>query len=173
VEEVSLPNIQSAPVAELYVLCPEASSYHDRYLPQHEGEYTQDVLAYIKMGSLMLGVQHVKAQRYRRLLRSAFEAAFRNVDAIVTPTLPVTAPRAGEINVLVDGQELQVTRCLTRNMVPFNLTGLPAVTVPCGFDSKGLPIGLQIGGRAFEESTILRLAQAYESAADWSNTPPI
>lgn len=173
VEEVSLPHIQAAPVAELFVLCPEASSYHDKYLPDHEGEYSPDVLAYLKMGYLMLGVHHVKAQRYRRLLRGDFEAAFRNVDAIVTPTLPITAPKAGDEFVKIEEEDLQITRILTRNMVPYNLTGLPAITLPCGFDSDGLPIGLQIAGRAFDESTIFRLAHAYESATDWMKTPPL
>ncbi len=173
VEEVSFPHIQAAPVAELFVLCPEASSYHDKYLPEHEGDYTPDVLAYLKMGYLMLGVHHVKAQRYRKLLRGDFEAAFKNVDAIVTPTLPVTAPKAGEDFIKVGEEDLQITRLLTRNMVPYNLTGLPAITLPCGFDSDGLPIGLQIAGRAFDESTIFRLAHAYESATDWMKTPPL
>lgn len=173
VEEVSLPHIHAAPVAELYVLCPEASSYHEKFLPEQEGDYTPDVLAYLKMGKLMLGVHHVKAQRYRRLLRSDFDAAFKKVDALVMPTLPVTAPRAEQIHVQLEGEEFQVTRLLTRNMVPFNLTGLPAITLPCGFDSGGLPMGLQIAGRAFEESTIFKLARAYESATDWMKSPPL
>lgn len=173
VEEVSLPNIHAAPAAQLYVLCPEASSYHAKFLAEHEADYNPDVLAYLKLGHLMLGVHHVTAQRYRRVLRADFDAAFQKVDAIVTPTTPITAPRVGETYVTLGDEKLQITRLLTKNMLPFNMTGLPAVTVPCGFDSDGLPIGLQIAGRAFEESTVLRLAHAYENQTDWRKSPPI
>jgi aspartyl-tRNA(Asn)/glutamyl-tRNA(Gln) amidotransferase subunit A len=85
---------------------------------------------------------------------------FDTADVIATPTLPIPPPR-------IDSLSQTTVASLTRFTRPFNIVGLPAVSIPCGFTADGLPIGMQIGGKAFGESTVLRVAHAYEQEAKW------
>jgi aspartyl-tRNA(Asn)/glutamyl-tRNA(Gln) amidotransferase subunit A len=91
---------------------------------------------------------------------------------VIGPTEPVTAPRIGEASVQVGAEAESALAATWRLTYPYNLTGLPAVTLPCGFDAEGLPIGLQIAGRPFKEATILRAAHAYEAGHDWKDRRP-
>jgi aspartyl-tRNA(Asn)/glutamyl-tRNA(Gln) amidotransferase subunit A len=110
---------------------------------------------------------YLKAQQVRTLIRRDYEEAFERADVIAMPTSPTTAFRLGERT--ADPISMYLADVFT---VSANLTGLPAVTVPCGF-SQGLPVGLQLTGRAFDEATTLRIADAYERATAWSKaTPP-
>jgi aspartyl-tRNA(Asn)/glutamyl-tRNA(Gln) amidotransferase subunit A len=109
---------------------------------------------------------YLKAQQVRTLIRRDYEAAFAQVDVIALPTSPTTAFRLGERT--ADPISMYLADVFT---VSANLTGLPAVTVPCGF-SQGLPVGLQITGRAFDEATTLRVADAYERAMSWARAAP-
>jgi aspartyl-tRNA(Asn)/glutamyl-tRNA(Gln) amidotransferase subunit A len=89
----------------------------------------------------------------------------KTCDVLLTPTVPVTAPRLEETTLKWPGQTESVTAALPRLTRAFNLTGTPALSVPCGFTPGGLPIGLQIAGRAYDEATVLRVGHAYEQAA--------
>jgi aspartyl-tRNA(Asn)/glutamyl-tRNA(Gln) amidotransferase subunit A len=102
---------------------------------------------------------YLKAQKVRTLLTRDFEEAFREVDAIVTPTSPTTAFKLGEKS--DDPLAMYLADIYT---VTADLVGVPGISIPCGEDREGLPIGLQILGRHFDESTILRLAHTYESS---------
>ena len=97
-----------------------------------------------------------------------FTQAFRNVDAVLTPTVPFPAPT------IQDESHPETSRGLDliRLTCPFNLTGLPAITVPCGFSKSGLPIGLQIVGRPFDEVSVLRIAHSYERETPWHERRP-
>jgi len=105
---------------------------------------------------------YIKAQKVRTLVRQDFESALSGVDAIVTPTSPTVAFRVGEN--AGDPLAMYLTDVFT---VGANLAGLPALSLPCGFNSEGLPIGLQILGRPFDEATLLRIARAYEREHPW------
>ena len=94
------------------------------------------------------------------------------VDAILAPTAPIVAPRIGEERVRIGSEEESVRSALLRLNRPANLTGLPAISLPCGFTRAGLPVGLQLIGRAFDETTLLRIAQAYERATEWHKQHP-
>ncbi|HXZ09684.1 MAG TPA: amidase family protein, partial [Paraburkholderia sp.] len=101
------------------------------------------------------------------------DAALKKVDAILAPTSPILAPRIGESHVRVPGErETSVRAELLRMTRPSNLTGLPALSIPCRFASDGLPIGLQIIGRRWGEARLLAIALAYEEATDWHNSHP-
>jgi aspartyl-tRNA(Asn)/glutamyl-tRNA(Gln) amidotransferase subunit A len=103
-----------------------------------------------------------------------FAQALTKCDAIIGPTTPITAWRAGTWRVPIGDRDTSVLSASWRYTFPYNLTGLPAISVPCGFDRLGLPIGLQIAGRPFEEATVLKVAAAYERTHDWVNQyPPI
>jgi aspartyl-tRNA(Asn)/glutamyl-tRNA(Gln) amidotransferase subunit A len=145
------------------VATPEAYSYHEQYLQAHSAAYGSDVRTRLEAARTMLTVDYLRAQRARVIMKEECETIFKTADVIVTPTVAITAPRI-DADIAVE----LLNRC-TR---PFNLTGLPAISIPCGFTSEGLPVGLQIAGRAFDESTVLRVAHAYEQDAGWFQQRP-
>jgi aspartyl-tRNA(Asn)/glutamyl-tRNA(Gln) amidotransferase subunit A len=93
------------------------------------------------------------------------------VDLLLTPTVPVDAPTIADETALIELDDPPPSQ-LSRLTRPFNLCGVPTITVPCGFTSRGLPVGLQLAGRRFDEATVLRVAHAYEQATDWHNRRP-
>ena len=104
---------------------------------------------------------YLKAQKVRTLIKQDFETAFESVDVLLSPTAPTTAFKAGEKD---DPLSMYLLDLMT---IPVNLAGLPAISIPCGFDSKGLPIGMQLIGNVLQEETVLHVAHAYEKATDW------
>lgn len=173
VQEVSLPHAGLSVLAGLYILVSEAASYHERWFAATPDLYTPEVRGFIKMGHLMPAAHYIKSQRIRRLVCQDFERALKEVDAIITPTLPITAPRAGEDEVAAGPARMPLSDACGRNMYPLTMTGLPAITVPCGFSPRGLPIGLQVIGRPFGEEGILRIAHNYEKNTDWHTRRPV
>jgi Asp-tRNA(Asn)/Glu-tRNA(Gln) amidotransferase A subunit family amidase len=112
-----------------------------------------------------LATQRRFTEDMRRVLTS--------VDLLVAPTTVMTPPPIGAETVTILGFELPVIAAGILNTVAFNFAGLPALSVPCGFTPDGLPVGLQLGGRPFDEATVLRAGHAYEQAAGWSPRPPV
>jgi aspartyl-tRNA(Asn)/glutamyl-tRNA(Gln) amidotransferase subunit A len=110
---------------------------------------------------------YLKAQQVRTLIRRDFEQVFARCQAIVTPTTPTTAFRIGEK--VTDPLEMYLSDIFT---ISVNLAGLPGLALPCGFDRGGLPIGLQIIGRPFDELTVLQTGYAYEQATEWHDRKP-
>ena len=110
---------------------------------------------------------YLKAQKVRTLIKQDFEQAFEKVDALICPTSPTTAFKAGEKT--DDPISMYLSDLMT---IPVNLAGLPGLSLPCGFDSKGLPIGLQIIGNVLREDQILHVAHAYEQSTDWHQRQP-
>jgi aspartyl-tRNA(Asn)/glutamyl-tRNA(Gln) amidotransferase subunit A len=152
-----------------------STAYHDRALQQGRVENFQpDVRLLVEMGRLVTGPDYLKAEQYRWQLMQAFRDAFSRMNIMLTPTMPITAWRSGQWTVPIAGKEMSVLSVSWRCTYPFNLTGLPAISVPCGFDREGLPIGLQLAGKPFQEPLVLRVAHAYEQAHDWKDRmPPI
>jgi aspartyl-tRNA(Asn)/glutamyl-tRNA(Gln) amidotransferase subunit A len=147
-------------------------AYHEPYLKTRASEYGADVRARLLTGQFVLATQYLKAQRARRVLRAEVDDALRTVDALLTPTTPIPAPRTDEREATVEGVRDDVRAWLTRCTRPINLTGNPALSVPCGLTTKGLPIGLQLIGRHFDEATLLRLGHAYEAVSPFRNHRP-
>ena len=110
---------------------------------------------------------YARAQRIRTLIRRDFDRAFAEVDAIVAPTAPTPAFKLGEKT--EDPLAMYLNDVFT---IPAPLAGVPALSVPCGFSPDGLPIGLQLIGKAFDEATLLRTARAYEAATSWHERKP-
>jgi aspartyl-tRNA(Asn)/glutamyl-tRNA(Gln) amidotransferase subunit A len=173
IEQVQIPWIEYALPAEFAICFGEASSFHQRYLRAHPEWYTPDVRLLLEAGELLPATTYVKAQRARVLIQQGFREAFEShrLDALLTPTLPVTAPRHDQ-QLFEHGEPEPVILACVRLSCPANLTGLPALSVPCGFSTAGLPIGLQVIGRPFDEATVLRIGQAYQSATDWHERRP-
>jgi len=190
VEEISLPHTEYAVAVYYIVATAEASSNLARYdgmrfghragakdlletymLSREEG-FGPEVKRRIMLGTYALSAgyydaYYLKAQGVRALIKQNFDAAFQRCDAIITPTAPSTAFKIGEK--IEDPLQMYLSDIYT---ISVNLAGLPALSLPCGFDGDGMPIGLQIIGKHFDEATVLRLAYAYEQATEWHRRKP-
>ncbi|GIX49649.1 MAG: glutamyl-tRNA(Gln) amidotransferase subunit A [Candidatus Tectimicrobiota bacterium] len=170
--DLDLPLMRDVPGASLAIMVTEAYAVHEAWLRTRPQDYGADVRLRLALGSTVLGAHYLKAQRFRALLCQEVGEALRRVDALATPTTLLPAPRLDEPVVRLGGSEVVVAANLARFTRPFNLTGLPALSLPCGFSNEGLPIGLQLAGRPFDEATILRLAYAYEQHTSWHRRWP-
>lgn len=174
VREIAIPHIEHAAAAALTIYLAEATAYHDDDQADRGHLYTDQVRGFIELGNYVLAKDYLHAQRYRRLLGQSMVAALDEVDVLATPGLPLTATRIGQETVVVRGIEQSVFGALLRNTEPFDLTGLPALVLPSGFAEDGLPVSLQIVGRAFDEAVVLRVGDAYQQATDWHlRRPPL
>lgn len=172
-EEVSLPLSKYAAAAGRIITLTESAEIHEQFLRTRSTDYTPEVRAGLLTGQLIPGTHYLKAQRLRSLIRQEMAAALRRVDALVTPTVPIPAPRIGQTTVDISQETVDITWALSRLTRPANLTGFPAISVPCGFTEGGLPIGLQLTGRPFAEATILQLAYAQEQETNWHQHRPM
>ena len=171
--EVEIPYAQQMMAVEFGLCVPEASAYHQSMLRERGERYTDDVRVLLEAGEVVLATQYIKVLRVRTLVQRAFREAFEGLDAMVCPTLPTTAAEVGQEGfTFPSGAHKSVIDAWVGHSAPGNVTGLPALSVPCGFDSAGLPVGLQIMGRPFDEAGVLRIGQAYESATEWSTRRP-
>lgn len=172
-EEISLPLSQYAGAAGRIISLTEAAEIHEPFLKTRLADYSPDVRAGFLTGQLILGKHYIKAQRLRSLIRQEMAAALQRVDALITPTVPIPAPRIGQTTIDIGQEHLETLWALSRLTRPANLTGFPAISVPCGFTQDGLPIGLQLTGRPFAEASILQIAYAYEQSTTWHQRRPL
>lgn len=147
------------------LVAPEATAYHEETLRSTPELYTPDVRLLLEAGEFVPATAYIRAQRTRTLMRGAWLELFRGVDLVAGPTVTSTAARAGQ-TVLhwPDGTEESVSDTYVRLSAPANLTGLPALSIPVGFDGDGLPIGMQLIGRPLSEALLVRAGGAYEAA---------
>jgi aspartyl-tRNA(Asn)/glutamyl-tRNA(Gln) amidotransferase subunit A len=150
---------------------PEASLAHMQkgWLSEHRDDYTALTLQRLLEGQQIPAVAYLHALYQRRIFSNSMRTVLRQVDALVLPTLPIPAVLIEQANqeIGIDGVAENATTALLRLTMPFNLASLPAISFPCGFTTNGLPVGLQVAGRPFEESTVLRIAHAYQQLTDW------
>ncbi len=150
---------------------PEASLAHKQkgWLSEHRDDYTALTLQRLLEGQQIPAVAYLHALHQRRIFSNSMRTVLRQVDALVLPTLPIPAILIEQANqeISIDGVAENATTALLRLTMPFNLASLPAISFPCGFTTNGLPVGLQVAGRPFEESTVLRIAHAYQQLTDW------
>jgi aspartyl-tRNA(Asn)/glutamyl-tRNA(Gln) amidotransferase subunit A len=172
-QEVSLPHATHAQVAGNAIMSSEAAAWHADWLRERPQDYGADVLLRIRGGLLVTATEYLHAQQARSLVQADFRRAFEQVDVVLGPTMPLVAPRIGRTFEPSGTFNLAPRSIANRLTVPCNLTGMPAISVPCGF-VDGLPVGLQVMGPAFEESLVLRVARAYEASTDWhARKPPL
>ncbi len=164
--DIGLPLITEAPAAVTAIMLPEALAYHRKWMQERPDDYGDDVRYRLELGATFLAVHYVQAQRLREVIVGRWPAeVFDRVDLLTMPTTMAPAFPIGR-------SDLSVTFSLIRNTNPLNLLGIPAMSVPCGFTRAGLPIGLQLSGRWWDEATVLRAAYAYEQATDWHKRAP-
>jgi aspartyl-tRNA(Asn)/glutamyl-tRNA(Gln) amidotransferase subunit A len=174
VSEVSLPALKESIDAGTNVSLAEALHVHEAagYFPARAAEYGEEVRLRIESGAKVPAHRYLAGFDVRKRLLAEFEEAFRTVDAIVAPTVPVPAPLIGAETVQIDGETMSTRPVIVGHARPGNFTGLPAISIPCGFTRDSLPVGLQLIGRAFDEATLLRIAYSYEREHEWNSRHP-
>jgi aspartyl-tRNA(Asn)/glutamyl-tRNA(Gln) amidotransferase subunit A len=165
VREIRIPEIDWTVTTQLVTLRAEASAVHRHWIRARPRAYGSDVRTRLQLGALVGGADYVLAQRMRARIRAAVAAAFHEVDILLLPTTPITAPVVGDRTVHWRSGEEPVDGALVRLTAPFNLTGLPALSVPYG-SAAGLPIGVQLVGRWNDEARLLAIGRLIEELAD-------
>ncbi|MFN0168485.1 MAG: amidase [Bryobacteraceae bacterium] len=157
VREVELPDIPSLPIIRA-----EALAWHEPLMKKHLAGYHPHTLHEIREGERVTVGEYARALRELERLRLAVRRTFNEVDAVVTPTSPLPPFPLGTKPDLV----------YLRNTIPFNVFGLPAISIPCGFTGTGMPIGLQVSAAPQAEAAVLVVAHAYEQATEWHRKSP-
>jgi aspartyl-tRNA(Asn)/glutamyl-tRNA(Gln) amidotransferase subunit A len=165
---VTLPSMRYAGALRIAALADSVVT-HEPYLAEHRQDYGPEVLYRTLAGQFVLGRDYSKALKVQRLIKEDHARVLQEVDFLVTPTAPVAAPRIDAPTLQLGETEYRVrgpgSGLLARCTNPSNATGLPAITVPCGFTQAGLPIGIQFIGRPFDEARLLQVAYAYEAVS--------
>ena len=174
VTEVSFPMFNDSQAISGAILMSEAAAYHRDLLASDGEKLYPPVRVRLEAGLFVSAADYLRAQQARSLFDRQARELLEHVDLLAGPTEPVTAPLLLAERVQAGEREVGTTGALTQYTRPYNLTGFPAISVPCGFSEAGLPMALQLAGRPFDELTVLRAAHAYEQATEWhSRRPPI
>jgi Asp-tRNA(Asn)/Glu-tRNA(Gln) amidotransferase A subunit family amidase len=176
VEEIAVPE----GIEELYegvyrpVMRPEAYAYHtdQGWLRERADRYSPEVRANIERGAEVTAADYIRAQQRRRAFTDAMRAVLAKVDALLTPTLPIPAPPVDAYDAAFVANGRAIPNGALWLTFPFDLTGQPALSIPCGFTQGGLPVGAQLVAGHFNEGTLLRLGHAYQRATDWHTRRP-
>jgi aspartyl-tRNA(Asn)/glutamyl-tRNA(Gln) amidotransferase subunit A len=161
--EVKLPTLDYVGATTMGILSGEIVAIHEPWIDSRPEDYGPDVRAMLEGGRQVPASGYLQAQRARRLILDDYRKALSEVDVLITPALPITVPRCGDA---LGGARL------AEFTMPTNVTGLPSLSMPCGFSPDGLPINMQLIGRPFEEATVLAIGHAYEESTDWHNRHP-
>ena len=165
VEEVTVPSLDVARVANTVTMLTEAFTYHWKNLKTQPQNFGEDVRLRFYLGGLFTAGDYIQAQRARSRVTREFAKVMERVDVIATPTSLKAASALKDLDPMGSMGAPSFTG-------PFNQTGMPAISVPCGFTSQGLPIGFQLAGRSFDEATVLRVAYTYQQQAGWYKQRP-
>ncbi len=172
--DVAVPHVSYLGSAASVILSAEASAYHAQRVRDHPERYGEDVRTRLQRGLFLSATDYLTALKARALLTRDVVTVFDAVDVLLLPTTQVPASPIDEDPSSAARTSLAMSVELTRCTNPFNLTGLPALSVPCGFTRSGLPVGLQIVGRPDDEATVLRVGMTYERATRlWTQRPPM
>jgi aspartyl-tRNA(Asn)/glutamyl-tRNA(Gln) amidotransferase subunit A len=169
---VELPDQRQLTAACQLVLAVEAAAFHKRWMIERPDDYGPQVLMRLQNGLAVPAVSYLEAMRWRGPALAAHLAAVTSVDAVIAPVAPVAAPTIAESDVGNSPDAEAVIQRLTRFTRPVNYLGLPSLAIPSGFTSRGLPVGLQLIGRPFDEAVLLRIAAAFQRATDFHNKTP-
>ena len=167
--ELDVPEVEIQGSCRNTIALAEASSFHEENLRSRPEEYGENTRELLHLGRLVPAKDYLTALRARRKIVRAFEEAFSRIDVLVAPATVTAAPGIDETR-LSNGEELRAG--LLRMASPFNTTGFPSLSLPCGFTSDGRPIGLQLAAGPGKEALLLQVAQAYESSQNWVRRHP-
>jgi aspartyl-tRNA(Asn)/glutamyl-tRNA(Gln) amidotransferase subunit A len=166
ITEVNVDFLREAALANALITQADGAAFHRERLQQQPDWFGADVLQRLQSGAAFTSTEYILARRTQAETLRKLETMFESFDSLLLPTTPITAP-------LLEGENaIERARVLTRFTAPFNLAGIPALSIPCGFNSENLPIGLQIVSRAWNESGVLRVGYAYQQATEWHKRRP-
>ena len=174
VRDVSVPLVERNLEIGFTIQWAEAAAYHEEFVERCPEKYGPPLLQRLQAARFITATDYIKAQRLRRVLRGQFLDALAETDVMITPTCPIVAPLLTDTEFFINGkpEPRLYAYSIAGFTFPFNQVGLPTVSVPCGFTKEGLPIGMQIAGRPFEEGTILRAAHTFERQTEWHKRRP-
>ena len=173
--EVTLPELEVTPDALFTIVLAEGSTYHRKLIREHGTKYDPATRSVVQLGELIPATHYIAAQRARQLYRNALKKEFttKRLDAMLWPTMPITTVPFDDLYTpRKDGFDETPVISMIHHTFCANLAGQPAITIPCGLSSQGLPFGFQLTGRPFDEATIFRLAYTYEKDHDWFERKP-
>ena len=173
VERCSIPALDHCLGISGTILVTEAAETLYAHLRERPEDIGADVRARLYLGAMTPAVDYIKAQRARAAYNDQIRGAMEVYDLLLAPTAAIGAPRIDQEFVEVGGRTENALSLMSRLTRPFNLTGQPTISVPCGFTSEGMPIGMQLAGRMWEDAVVLRAAHAFEQATDWHTRSPI
>jgi aspartyl-tRNA(Asn)/glutamyl-tRNA(Gln) amidotransferase subunit A len=169
VGEVEIPHLSYAPSADFTILRIEGFNAHLRNLRDKREKYGASAFREIAVGGFLSTADYYRALQARTLISAELQHVFESTDVLVTPTTPETAIAGSYTK---SPQDRKVAKSDVAYLAPFNLTGSPAISIPCGFTTAGMPVGLQLVGRAFDEATIISAAHCYQQNTDWHRRRP-
>jgi aspartyl-tRNA(Asn)/glutamyl-tRNA(Gln) amidotransferase subunit A len=170
--KVELPDQRQLASASQLVLAVEAAAFHKRWMIERPQDYGPQVLMRLQNGLSVPAISYLEAMRWRGPALSAHAAATAGVDAVIAPVSPLPAPTIAESDVGNSPAADAVLPRITRFTRPVNYLGLPALSIPSGFTKSGLPVGMQLIGRSFDEATLLRIGAAFQRATDFHARVP-
>jgi aspartyl-tRNA(Asn)/glutamyl-tRNA(Gln) amidotransferase subunit A len=170
---VKMPELDLALLVGITILLAESSMYHRRWLREKPLDYEAGTRILVELGEHVPATHYLTAQRVRAVIRNRMKELFRahSLHAMISPTIPITTVPVAEMERMDETGESPRTVILHHSFSA-NVTGQPALSVPCGFDRDGLPVGFQLLGRPFDESTLFRIARAYERVTEWHSSHP-
>ena len=172
VKEVDFPMFNDSQAISTAMLMAEASAYHKDLLAKDGDKLYPPVRLRLEAGLFITAADYLRAQQGRALFNQQTRDLLKEVDLLAGPTEPVTAPLLLADRVQAGEQSVGTTSALTQYTRPYNITGFPAISIPCGFSTSNMPMALQLCGRPFDEPMVLRAAHAYEQATDWHKRRP-
>src|SRR5512138_68926 len=166
VQKVNVDWMREAALANKTMTQSDGAAVHRDRLREHPEMFGDDIRQRLENGAKTTSTEYILARRTQTEVKKRLELFFESYDLLLTPTTPIAAPT-------VEGHDaIEQAARLTRFTAPFNLSGLPALSLPCGFTKEGLPIGLQIVSRAWAEAKVLNLGYAFEQATEWHKQMP-
>ena len=166
-QETSLPDLGLINAAGSVIQTSEAGIIHRSRVLEHGRDFDPVIRRRIESGLFIPAEAYLHAQQVRSKLRGVLLEILEDVDVLATPTTAIAAPAIEQERAVLQGQDVPIREALLRITRVFSTVGLPAISVPCGFTEGGLPVGLQLVGKPFSESLLLRTAQAYQESTDW------
>ncbi|QDU46354.1 Glutamyl-tRNA(Gln) amidotransferase subunit A [Symmachiella dynata] len=170
--KATLPHLPEVLGAHRAIILSEAASAFEPYLRDRPEDFSVDIRTLLQGGQFIPAVDYLKAQRVRRIVRRDWAKEFARFDCLATPTSATVATSYGQSKVKLPGGDTPLLNAYLDMTMPFNLSGQPALTVPCGFSDDDLPIGLQLVGAPFREAMLLRVAHQYQQETAWHHRQP-
>jgi aspartyl-tRNA(Asn)/glutamyl-tRNA(Gln) amidotransferase subunit A len=172
IAEVDLRGMEKTSRLAAEITADEALAYHEKWLERRSQDYGEDVRSRLELSRKSTATAYIQAQQDRLAYSERLAGSLENVHVLLAPTIPVVAPFIDQMEIKIGRSTEDVRLALLSLTRPANLSGLPAISVPCGFSSEGLPVGLQLIGRRFGEAMLLRAAYAFEQATPWHHRFP-